>query len=288
MPTEPPVSAIARAWPGLTCRPLQRRRPHRPRSQHSRVRQQQRLGRDLDRLLRHVLGRMRDIADKAEPITGADHFGAEFGETLMGDRAGLEITDVVWRVVHELHMPDAPLMRLLQPFEFPLEEIETLDIGDDRRLSRLVRRFEIGGIQRAAHTVTGDQLVHPGEAVEMVPVKLARCRRSHHSEGPFRAATEHRPVRHVGQAGDRQRSRPHRVCEIAARRRLRGDAGAAAMAMDIDTRWRCAARRAPPLWFRRSAPLASNRAVRPRRRASLRPRPAACLHTQGWGAATWP
>jgi hypothetical protein len=72
--------------------------------------------------------------------------------------------------------------------------------------------------------MTGDQLVHPGEAVEVVPVKLAQCRRSHHGEGPFRTATEHRPVRHVGQAGDRQRSGAHRVREIAARRRLRRDA----------------------------------------------------------------
>jgi hypothetical protein len=105
---------------------------------------------------------VRDIADKAEPITGADHFGAEFRQTLVGDCASLEIADVVRRVVHELHMPDAPLMCLLQPFQLPVEEIETLHIGDDRRLSCLVRRFEISGIQRAAHAMTGDQLVHPG------------------------------------------------------------------------------------------------------------------------------
>jgi hypothetical protein len=125
------------------------------------VRQQQRLCRNLDRLPRHVLGRVCDIADKAEPITGADYFGAEFRQTV-GDRAGLEVADIVRRVVHELHMPDAPLMCLLQPFQLPVEEIETLHIGDDRRLSRLVRRFEIGGIQCAAHAMTGDQLVHPG------------------------------------------------------------------------------------------------------------------------------
>src|SRR5215471_7496165 len=111
--------------------------PHRPRSQHGRVRQQQRLCRDLDRLLCHVLGRVRDIADKAEPIAGADHLGAELGETLMRDCAGLEIADVVWRVMHELRMPDAPPMRLLEAFEFPLEKIEPLHISDDRRLSRL-------------------------------------------------------------------------------------------------------------------------------------------------------
>jgi hypothetical protein len=50
--------------------------------------------------LRHVFGRVRDIADEAKPITGADHFGAKFSETLMRDRAGLEITDVS---AHRLH-----------------------------------------------------------------------------------------------------------------------------------------------------------------------------------------
>ena len=157
----------------------ERCRPHRLRSQYGRVRQQQRLGRDLDRLLCHVLGSMRDVADKAEPITGADHFGAEFGETLMGDDTRLKVTDVIWCVMHELHMPDAPPMRLFQPFEFPLQKIETLDIGDDRRFARPVRRFEIRGIQRAAHIVTGDQLVHPGEAIEVVPIKLVPALAAH-------------------------------------------------------------------------------------------------------------
>jgi hypothetical protein len=45
---------------------------------------QQGLGRDLDRLFCHILGRVRDIADKAEPITGADHLGAESGDQLNG------------------------------------------------------------------------------------------------------------------------------------------------------------------------------------------------------------
>src|SRR6516165_5094863 len=79
----------------------ERRRPHRPRSQHGGVRQQQRLRRDLDRLLRHVLGRVGDIADEAEPIAGADHFGPEFSQPIMGDGARLEIADVVGRVMHE-------------------------------------------------------------------------------------------------------------------------------------------------------------------------------------------
>jgi hypothetical protein len=59
---------------------------------------------------------------------------------------------------------------LLEPFEFHVEEVEPLDIGDNRRLSRLVSRFEIGGAQRAAHTMMGNQLVHPGEAIEVVTV----------------------------------------------------------------------------------------------------------------------
>jgi hypothetical protein len=62
----------------------------------------------------------------------------------MSDRTGLEIADVVARVVHQLHMPDAALMSVLQPFEFQLQEVEPLHIGDDRRLSRFVRGFEIG------------------------------------------------------------------------------------------------------------------------------------------------
>ena len=87
---------------------------------------------------------MGDIAEEAKPITGADHFGAEFSQTLMRHRTGLKIADVVRRVMHELHMPDAPLMRFLQPFQLPVKEIEPLYVGDDRRLSCLVRRFEIG------------------------------------------------------------------------------------------------------------------------------------------------
>jgi hypothetical protein len=88
---------------------------------------------------------VRDIADKAEPITGADHLGAESGETLMRDRTGLEVANIVARVVHQLDMPDAAPMRLLQPFKLHFEEVEPLHVGDDRRLARLVRHFEIGG-----------------------------------------------------------------------------------------------------------------------------------------------
>jgi len=46
-------------------------------------------------------------------------------------------------------------------------------------------------------------------------VELAWLRRANSGESAFGIATEHRPVRYVGQASDRQRSRPHRVGEIA-------------------------------------------------------------------------
>src|SRR6516164_2916511 len=122
----------------------------------------------------------------------------------MDDGTRLKITDAVRRVMHELYVPDAAPMRLLEPFELPVEKVEPLDIGDDRRLCRLVRGFKIDGIERAAHAVTGNQLVHPGEAIEVVAVELARCRCSNCGETTLGAACEHRPVRHVGEAGDRQ------------------------------------------------------------------------------------
>ena len=252
-----------------------------------RVRQQQRLCRDLDRLLHHVLGRVRDIADKAEPVTGADHLGAEFGETVMGDGAGLEIADVVRRVVDELHVPDAALMRFLQPFELPLEEVEPLDIGDDRRLSRLVRRFEIGGGKGAAHAVVGDQLVHPGEAVEVVPVKLARLRRANGGERAFAL----RPS--TGQSGTSARqataSDPARIAFA------RSSLGGAFEVIPVLPPW---------LWTSTEMELRSTAsaaavvsavraaAVEPRgptAPASIAPTEASgVLHIQGWGARACP
>ena len=194
----------------------------------------------------------------------------------MRDRTSLEIAEVVGRVVHQLHMPDAAPMRRLQPFKLHFEEVEPLHIGDDRRLARLARRFEIGGAQRTARAVTGDQIVHPGEAVDVVAVELAWFRRADRGQRAFGSAAEHGPVRHVGQAGHRQRSRPHRVGEIVARRHLRDDPGFAAVAMDIDRDGvaqdgECGrGGLGGPRRFRRTA-------VQPRRRASPRPRPAACF-----------
>src|SRR5258708_12470137 len=102
------------------------------------MRQQQRFRRDFDRLLHHVLGRMRDIADEAEPVAGTDHFGAERGETPMGYGAGLEVADVVGRVVHELQMPNAALMRFLQPLELAVEKVDPFPIPPHPRLPTFI------------------------------------------------------------------------------------------------------------------------------------------------------
>ena len=101
------------------------------------MQQQQGFARDFDGLHHHVLGCVRDIADETEPVTGGNHLGAECGEPPMGDGASLEIADVVGRVMHKLQMPDAALMRFLQPFELAVEEVETFHVSDDRGLPAL-------------------------------------------------------------------------------------------------------------------------------------------------------
>ena len=117
---------------------------------------------------------------------------------MMGDGAGLEIADVVGRIMHKLHVADAPLMRFLQSLQPPVEKIEPLYVGDDRWPLCFVRRLEISRAQRSADVMMGDQFVEPGKAVEVVTVKFARRRRAHHSKRPFCVASEHGPVRHVG------------------------------------------------------------------------------------------
>ena len=68
----------------------------------------------------------------------------------MHDGAGLEIANVVRRVMHELQVPDAALMRFLKSFEFGLQKVEPFHVSDDRGLSRFVGGFEIGRGKRAA------------------------------------------------------------------------------------------------------------------------------------------
>jgi hypothetical protein len=99
---------------------------------------------DLDRLLDHGFGGVGDVTDKSEPMAGANDFGSIGGQAMMGDDTSLEVADVVGGVVHQLDVSDAALMGLLEAFEFSLEEVQPFDIAHDRRLSRRVRRFQIG------------------------------------------------------------------------------------------------------------------------------------------------
>src|SRR5262249_34564951 len=77
-------------------------------------------------------------------------------------------------------------------------------------------------------------LVYPAEAFEMVPIKEARLRCAQRGEDASRIPPEDRTIRHVGEARDGERSRPHAVREIVARRRLRCDPGRPAVRMHID------------------------------------------------------
>ena len=83
----------------------------------------------------------------------------------MHEGAGLKIADVVRRVMHELDMPDAALMRFLKSLELGLEKVEPFHVGDDRGLARFMGGFEIGRGQRAAQAMVGDHLIHPCEAL---------------------------------------------------------------------------------------------------------------------------
>ena len=172
-------------------------------------------------------------------MTGLDHLRAKRGQPVMRDDAGLEIADVVGGVMHQLEMPDAALVCFLEALQFHLEKVEAFDVGHDRGLPRFMRGLQFGRAQRPAYAVAGDQLVHPGEAFEVVLVELPRPGRPHHGQRTLGISTEDGPVRHIGEARDRERSRPHVPGEITARRRLRGDSGLAAMGVNID-RDRCA------------------------------------------------
>ena len=54
----------------------------------------------------------------------------------MRDDASLEVANVVGRVVHELNVPDAALMRLLEPLKLSLKKVEPFHVTHDRGLTR--------------------------------------------------------------------------------------------------------------------------------------------------------
>src|SRR5260370_38537132 len=101
----------------------------------------------------------------------------------MSNGAGLEVADVVGRVMYKLQVPDAALMRFLQSLELRVEEVEPFDIGDDRGLPRLMRSREIRRAKGATHAMGANQLAHPGEPLEMMTIELSRAGHAHRGQG---------------------------------------------------------------------------------------------------------
>ena len=125
-------------------------------------------------------------------------------------RAGLEIADVVRGVVDELHGADPAPVRFLEPLELALEEVQALDVQDDRGGAGLVGRLEVGHREDAANAVLGGQRVEPVEALLVVLVEEAGLGLAQRPEHVAGVAPEDRPVGHVGQA-EAPRSRPPRM-----------------------------------------------------------------------------
>src|SRR5947209_20332067 len=107
-------------------------------------------------------------------MTCPDRLGTEWREPIVRYRAGLKVSNVVWRVVHELRVADASLMRLLEPLELHLKEIQPFDVHHNGRLRRGMRRREIGSGEGAPQPMLRHHFIHPGKALEMVLVEQAR------------------------------------------------------------------------------------------------------------------
>jgi hypothetical protein len=121
-------------------------------------------------------------------------------------------TTIVRRVVHELHVPDAALMRFLKPLKLRLEEVEPFHITHDCGLPCFMCRRDVGRRKRPTQAVVGDHLIHPGETFKMVLIKQVRLGYPHSAEDSGRIPAEDRTVRHVGEACDRERPRSHVIC----------------------------------------------------------------------------
>jgi hypothetical protein len=230
---DPPVSAITRAWSGVIWRSVSGSAP-RLRAAQRGVGEQEGTGGHLGRLLHRGLGGVGHVHHHAEPIAGADDLGAERGEAVVDHRPRLEIANVVRRVVHELHVTDAAPVRVLQPLELELEEVEPLHVHDDGGLPRRVGGLEVCRGEGAADAVTGHQLVHPGDALEVVLVELTGGGLADHGEHIVGVAPENRGIRHIGETDDGHAARSHALGEIAARRTLRRHPGETGMGVHVD------------------------------------------------------
>ena len=100
----------------------------------------------------------------------------------MRNDAGLKIADVVGSVMDELNVSHAALMRLLEPLQLLLEEVEPLYVTHDGRLPCFMCGFEIGRRKCATQAMIGDHLIHPVEASKMVLVQLTRFRHAQRAE----------------------------------------------------------------------------------------------------------
>ncbi len=81
-----------------------------------------------------------------------------------------------------------------------LEEVEPLDVGDDRGLAGVVRCLQVGGGEGAAHAAARDELVDLRRVVEVVSVELAGRASTDDRQRAGGVADEERAVGHVGQA----------------------------------------------------------------------------------------
>jgi hypothetical protein len=112
---------------------------------------------------------MCDVADKTKPMQCPDRVRPEWGKAVMRHHADLEVADIVRRVMHKLGVPDTAFVGFLKPFEFHFQEVEPFDIHHDRRLPSPVRRVQIRGSECSAQSMVRHHLIHPGQAIEMVP-----------------------------------------------------------------------------------------------------------------------
>jgi hypothetical protein len=147
---------------------------------------------------------MRYVADKSEPMACTNHLSAESSEPVMRDHAGLEIANIVWGVVHELDVPDAALVRFLEPLELPLKKIQSFNVAHYGRSARCVRGFQIRRRKRAPQPMMSDHLIYPIKAAQMILIELARLRGAQRCQDPGRIPSQDRTVRNIRKASDGQ------------------------------------------------------------------------------------
>ena len=199
------------------------------------MREQQGFGRHANRLFHGRLGGVGDVDDDAEAVARANDVRTERRQSVVSHRAGLKVADVVRRVVHELHRAHAATVRFLQTLELLLQEVESLDVDDDRRLAGRVCGTQIADGQRAAHAMLADELVYPVETIEVVGIEESGLRRAERDEHVLRVPTEDGTVRHIGKTQNGDVAGVHLPPELGARARgARCDSVGTAVGVNVD------------------------------------------------------